>query len=100
MRKDATGGQYCRRSYTWDGVGRLREEQDELGTVTKRAYDECGRVLTQTLPDGTIVSRTCALLLDRQSDRLHPRHWAGSGRKSVDLLAVLWAHRPLTILDG
>lgn len=55
------GGQpYSLSQYTWDGLGQLREEKDELGHITKRTYDEYGRVLAQTLADGTIVSRTYA----------------------------------------
>lgn len=55
------GGQpYSSSEYTWDGLGQLRQETDELGHFTKRTYDEYGRVLTQTLADGTIVSRTYA----------------------------------------
>lgn len=46
--------------YTWDGVGRLFEEKDVLGQITKRTYDNFGRVTMQTVADGTILSRTYA----------------------------------------
>ncbi|WP_353161683.1 RHS repeat-associated core domain-containing protein, partial [Myroides odoratus] len=42
--------------YYWDGLGRLREEVDELGHSVKRTYDAYGRVLTQTLEDGTTLA--------------------------------------------
>lgn len=54
------GQQYSSTHYTWDGLGQLRKEEDELGRITERTYDEYGRVLTQILPDGTTVSRTYA----------------------------------------
>ncbi|CAB3775397.1 Putative RHS-repeat-containing toxin [Bacteriophage APSE-3] len=58
--KDLTGAKYSESTYQWDGLGQLLEEQDELGRITQRTYDEYGRVLTQALPDGTVVSRTYA----------------------------------------
>lgn len=48
------------RHYAWDGLGRLRLETDELGNETGRTYDAYDRVLTQTLPDGSVVTRTYA----------------------------------------
>ena len=48
------------RLYGWDGWGQLRRETDERGNVTERTYDAFGRVLTQTLPDGSVVTRTYA----------------------------------------
>ncbi|WP_353100978.1 RHS repeat-associated core domain-containing protein [Myroides odoratus] len=44
--------------YAWDGLGRLREEIDELGHSVERTYDAYGRVLTQTLQDGTTLEYT------------------------------------------
>ncbi|MGQ8870614.1 RHS repeat domain-containing protein, partial [Myroides sp. TSA_177.3] len=44
--------------YAWDGLGRLREEVDELGHRVERTYDAYGRVLTQTLQDGTTLEYT------------------------------------------
>ncbi len=41
------------KSYYWDGLGRLREEVDELGHSVKCTYDAYGRKLTQTMSDGT-----------------------------------------------
>ncbi len=61
LKEDPNGKQiYSSSHYTWNGLGQLCEEKDELGHITKRTYDEYGRVLTQILPDGTIVSRTYA----------------------------------------
>lgn len=48
------------RSCSWDGLGRLCSETDELGNMVLRSYDAYSRVISQTLPDGTIVSRTYA----------------------------------------
>ncbi|KAG4066751.1 hypothetical protein HA402_012818 [Bradysia odoriphaga] len=58
--KNGSGELYSSCQYTWDGLGQLLEEQDELGQITKRTYDEYGRVVTQTLADGTVLSRTYA----------------------------------------
>lgn len=48
------------RQLSYDGLGRLILETDELGHTTQRTYDNYNRVLTQTLPDGSIVSRSYA----------------------------------------
>jgi RHS repeat-associated protein len=48
------------RSFEWDGAGRLRIMVDELKHQTKWTYDAFGRVLTQTLPDASVVTRTYA----------------------------------------
>lgn len=45
------------RFYGWDGWGQLRRETDERGNVTERTYDAFGRVLTQALADGSVVTR-------------------------------------------
>lgn len=58
--KATSGELYSICRYTWDGLGQLIEEQDELGEITKRTYDEYGRVLTQILPDNTTMSQTYA----------------------------------------
>lgn len=58
LQENIGGKPYSLTQYTWDGLGQLREENDELGHITTRTYDEYGRVLTQTLADGTLVSRT------------------------------------------
>ena len=39
--------------YYWDGLGRLREEVDELGRRVKCTYDAYGQILTKTMSDGT-----------------------------------------------
>ena len=46
--------------YSWDGLGRLRHQKDELNNESQWTYDIYGRVLTQTLPDGSVISRTYA----------------------------------------
>lgn len=44
----------------WDGIGRMCLEQDERGNITNQTYDAYGRLLTQTLADGTVLSKTYA----------------------------------------
>ncbi|MFN1150033.1 RHS repeat-associated core domain-containing protein [Serratia liquefaciens] len=46
--------------YVWDGLGHLRKETDAQGHTTEYTCDVYGRVLTQTLPDGSTVSRRYA----------------------------------------
>lgn len=59
IRRGASGLELvCTRE--WDGLGRLRLETDEAGNKTERTYDVFGRVLTQALPDGSIVMRSYA----------------------------------------
>ncbi|WP_339053191.1 RHS repeat-associated core domain-containing protein [Arsenophonus endosymbiont of Crataerina pallida] len=55
---DNHGTVQASKQYRWDGLGRLRHETDALNQVTQRSYDVYGRVSSQTLPDGTILSRT------------------------------------------
>ncbi len=83
------------RLYGWDGWGQLRRETDERGNVTERTYDAFGRVLTQTLPDGSVVTRT------------YSPHLAGEQVASItvtgpDAGAILrpgcWELRNLTVL--
>ncbi len=57
---DVSGAEQGTRQHAWDGLGRLRQETDELNNMTLRTYDAQGRVLTQTLPDGSVVSRSYA----------------------------------------
>lgn len=57
---DASGKEVGRRMYAYDGLGLLRHEMDEQGNVTQYTYDLRGRVVSQTLPDGSIVTRTYA----------------------------------------
>ena len=58
--RDTGGRMQGERRREWDGLGRLRLETDELTRKTALTYDVHGRVLTQTLADGTMVSRTYA----------------------------------------
>ncbi|MGV2814524.1 RHS repeat-associated core domain-containing protein [Enterobacter cancerogenus] len=59
-RSDINAEISCIRSYQRDGLGRLRLFTDELSRSTAWTYDDCGRVLTRTLPDGTIIEQTYA----------------------------------------
>jgi Rhs family protein len=60
IRTDLTGNTDSERHRAWDGLGCLRDETDELGNQTEWTYDAYGRVLTQSLPDGSVVTRTYA----------------------------------------
>ncbi|MDE9437872.1 type IV secretion protein Rhs [Xenorhabdus bovienii] len=60
IRTDTCENEEGRRQYAYDGRGRLRREEDELGNVTEYTYDAWDRVMTQALPDGSTVSRTYA----------------------------------------
>ncbi|OCA56491.1 RHS repeat domain-containing protein [Photorhabdus namnaonensis] len=44
----------------YDGLKRLRQHTDELGNITSYTYDDWGRVATQTLPDGSVVTKSYA----------------------------------------
>lgn len=55
-----SGVALANRHYEWDGAGRLRAETDERGNITRRTWDAYNRVVTQTLPDGSVVTRTYA----------------------------------------
>lgn len=46
--------------YTRDGLGRLRVLQDPMDFITRLTWDDCGRILTRTLADGSVVSYTYA----------------------------------------
>ncbi|MGG1905411.1 RHS repeat-associated core domain-containing protein [Enterobacter ludwigii] len=59
-RVKVSGTALADRHYKWDGAGRMREETDERGNVTRRTWDAYNRVVTQTLPDGSVVTRTYA----------------------------------------
>lgn len=55
-----SGAALTGRQYEWDGAGRLRVETDERGNRTEQTYDAFDRVLTRTLPDGSVVTQTYA----------------------------------------
>lgn len=42
----------------YDGLKRLRKHIDEQGYTTQYTYDDWGRVITQTLPDNTVVTKS------------------------------------------
>jgi RHS repeat-associated protein len=66
--RDATGTLQSTRRYEYDGLGQLREQEDERGNLTQFTYDVFGRELTRTLADGSIVTRTYAShLTDNQA---------------------------------
>ena len=55
---DNSNNVFSCRQLSYDGLDRLVLDTDELGYTTHRTYDSYNRVLTQTLSDGSIVSRT------------------------------------------
>lgn len=58
--KDNNEQLYSSTHYTFDGLGQLTKEQDELGRITERTFDEFGRVKKIKLPDGSTLQRTYA----------------------------------------
>ncbi|CAM3505073.1 RHS repeat-associated core domain-containing protein [Bordetella flabilis] len=48
---------YSTRTMSYDGLGRLRSITDPLGRTTTYEYDNWGRAVQTTLPDGTVVKR-------------------------------------------
>lgn len=58
--KDSKGIKISEKSMKYDGQGKIFEEQDELGNITRYTYDVWGRIETQTLPDNTQIKRTYA----------------------------------------
>lgn len=58
--KCVDGEEYSKHAFTWNGVGELWKEEDVLGHITERTYDDYGRVLTQKYSDDTMVSQTYA----------------------------------------
>ncbi|WIE48611.1 RHS repeat protein [Pseudomonas sp. GM17] len=57
---DSTQAQYSQSFSEFDGLQRLRKQTDELGNITLYSYDEFDRLMTQTLPDQSTVTRTYA----------------------------------------
>ncbi|ULH10472.1 hypothetical protein MF265_21465 [Serratia marcescens] len=63
---------------TYDGLGQLRSQTDELGRITTYEYDNFGRVTTTTLPrlDGsTTLAGSCVI---RAYDSQSPAAWLSS----------------------
>ena len=54
----AAGVQMSTQQLRHDGLGRVREHVDPQNNVTHYTWDVFGRMLTQTLPDGTVVTKT------------------------------------------
>ncbi len=57
---DKTQAQYSQSFSEFDGLKRLRKQTDELGQITLYSYDEFDRLMTQTLPDQSVVTRSYA----------------------------------------
>lgn len=49
---------YSSRSRQYNGLYWVENETDELGQVTSHQYDAWGRVVQNSLPDGTVVTKT------------------------------------------
>ena len=58
--QDAAGAEQGVQKYVYDGLNRLREEEDERGNITRYDYDNFGREARRELADGTIVEREYA----------------------------------------
>lgn len=60
QRRDGTTLSQTQRWY--DGNGRLRQARDEMGHYTGYNYDGFDRVVSQTLPDGNVLTKTYSVL--------------------------------------
>lgn len=58
--KDVSGAEQSKKCYIYDGLNRLRQEEDTDGNLTTYSYDEFNREISRTLADGTIVTREYA----------------------------------------
>ncbi|OOF91981.1 hypothetical protein ASPCADRAFT_9383 [Aspergillus carbonarius ITEM 5010] len=61
------GSVYSEARKRYDGLGRLVEEEDQLGRVIKYESDSFDRIITTTWPDGRVIRTTYA---DHSEDRL------------------------------
>jgi len=66
-RVDTAGNAQGSRQYAYDGLGRLRRAEDELGNVTLYEYDALDRLARVTLPDGSVMTRDYVPYLDDDS---------------------------------
>ncbi|MHC8320131.1 RHS repeat-associated core domain-containing protein [Pseudomonas sp. GB2N2] len=57
---DLSGKRISLHRYKYNGLGNCVEEIDALGRVTKFSYDAHARLITNTLPDRTVISRSYA----------------------------------------
>lgn len=91
FRTPASGERSKTYEYEWDGLGRLRTKI-ELSSFQRKTfctYDNVGRVLTRTLPDGTIISLTYAShLTGNQIASLKVTGLDGEGDKRTWLLGT------------
>lgn len=60
VRNSANGTMYSSTYSVYDGLGRVCREIDALGNKTEWEYDAEGRVVRQTLPDGSLIEKTYA----------------------------------------
>ncbi|CQH97669.1 Rhs family protein [Yersinia enterocolitica] len=84
--------------YAYDGLGRLCQEEDELGHVTLHTYDAYDRLVSQTTADGSIVTRTypgylkgncvASLTLTGKNSAGKTQHWL-LGTQNFDSLGRL-----------
>lgn len=59
-RRSVAGGLYSKETSEYDGLGRLRKEQDARGRATSYSYDVFDRLISNVLPDGAVVKREFA----------------------------------------
>jgi RHS repeat-associated protein len=59
-RFDLSGQRISLHRLKYDGLGNCAEEVDALGRITRYRYDTNGRLVSSTLPDKTVISRTYA----------------------------------------
>ena len=57
---DLNGQRLSLHRYKYDGLGHCTEQIDALGRITRFTYDAHGRLLSNTLPDRTVIRRAYA----------------------------------------
>lgn len=57
---DATENEIAVETFLYDGLGRTTQQTDPLKIVTRFAYDAWSRLVSSTLPDQSVVTRTYA----------------------------------------
>lgn len=57
---DAAEAEYATQDYEYDGLGQTTKHTDASRFVTRFAYDAWSRLITTTLPDGSIVTQSYA----------------------------------------
>lgn len=57
---DVSGVEQSKYNYIYDGLDKLRQEEDTDGNITTYSYDIWGREISRTLADGTVITYSYA----------------------------------------